>query len=167
MPIDYTKSKIYKIVCNETGETYYGSTVQTLATRLSKHKNNFKIGKKTTSIQIIERDNYVIVLCEEYPCKNKEQLLSRERFWIENNECVNKQIPIRYETEKKEVKQMYNKINNQKSSKKSNNKEWKKLNPDKCKSYQKKWRDNNKEYEKEENRRRYLLRKQLKQKQLE
>ncbi len=31
-----------------------------------------------------------IFLIEEYPCKNKHQLLARERYHIENNDCVNK-----------------------------------------------------------------------------
>ena len=30
----YTNSKIYKIICNITGDTYYGSTYQTLPKRL-------------------------------------------------------------------------------------------------------------------------------------
>ena len=106
MPIDYTKSKVYKIVCNETGETYYGSTTQTLAKRLAGHKTDAKT-KTCTSKQIIERGNYDIVLCEECPCENKEQLHAIERKWIEGNECVNKKIPCRtgkelYHTNKEE-----------------------------------------------------------------
>jgi len=92
MPIDYTKSKVYKIVCNETGETYYGSTTQTLSRRMSSHraKNN-----KCSSKQIIERGNYDMILCEECSCENKEQLHAIERKWIDENECVNKFIPNR------------------------------------------------------------------------
>jgi hypothetical protein len=92
MPIDYTKSKIYKIVCNETGETYYGSTVQTLSQRLAKHRHKTN---NVSSKQIIQRGNYDIILCEECPCENKEQLHAIERKWIEGNECVNKFIPGR------------------------------------------------------------------------
>ena len=33
--IDYTKSKIYKIVCNTTGLIYIGSTVNKLSRRLN------------------------------------------------------------------------------------------------------------------------------------
>ncbi len=44
--MDYKNSKIYRIVCNETGETYIGSTTQTLTKRLSKHKENFKYLQK-------------------------------------------------------------------------------------------------------------------------
>ena len=96
---DYSKSKIYKIVCNETGETYYGSTTQMLSQRLSEHRIKAKKNYKIKSTSIINRGNYDIVLCEECPCENKEQLHAIERKWIENNECVNKQIPTRTLTE--------------------------------------------------------------------
>jgi hypothetical protein len=87
---DYSKSKIYKIVCNETGEQYFGSTTQSLSSRLYCHKQKTN---PTKSKPIIERGNYNIILCEEFPCENKEQLNSRERKWIEENECVNRNIP--------------------------------------------------------------------------
>ena len=40
-----------------------------------------------------------IDLMEEIEYENKEDLLWLDRWWIENNECVNKQIPIREEGE--------------------------------------------------------------------
>ena len=41
--IDYSKGKIYKIVCNNTGLIYIGSTCEpTLARRLAKHVGNYK-----------------------------------------------------------------------------------------------------------------------------
>jgi len=93
---DYSKSKIYKIVCNITGETYYGSTTQALNVRIGGHRNETKRGvNRTTSRQIIERGDYDIVLCEECPCETKEQLHAIERKWIETNDCVNKTIPTR------------------------------------------------------------------------
>ena len=89
--MDYKNGKIYRIVCNETGETYYGSTTQPLYKRLWHHKAN----KTSSSRTIIERNNYNIVLVEEYPCENKEQLLRRERYYIENNKCINNNVPTR------------------------------------------------------------------------
>jgi len=53
---------------------------------------------------------------EDYLCERKEQLLSRERFWIENNDCVNKNFPTRTV------------------------KEWNEVNKDKLKMYNKKYR---------------------------
>ena len=99
---DYSKGKIYRIVCNTTGNVYFGSTSQDyLSQRLRKHVeeyNKYKEGKKNsgiTSIQIIENGNYEIVLVEKYPCSSKEELHARERYYIENNDCVNKVIPTR------------------------------------------------------------------------
>lgn len=93
---DYSKGKIYRIVCNETGEQYIGSTTQTLAHRLAKHRNNAKIpNQQCSSKQIIERGNYAIVLIEECQCENKEQLERRERHFIETLDCVNRYVPTR------------------------------------------------------------------------
>ena len=88
---DYSKGKIYRIVCNETGEQYIGSTTESLSRRLSGHKRR----GDCTSSQIIERGNYKIVLIEECACDNKEQLNRRERHFIETMECVNRNIPTR------------------------------------------------------------------------
>ncbi len=84
---DYKKGKIYRIVCNTTGEQYFGSTTRTLGRRLCGHRSP---SNQCASRQIIERGNYEIILCEEYPCDNKQQLHERERFWIEIHNCINK-----------------------------------------------------------------------------
>ena len=131
---DYKKSKIYRIVCNETGEQYFGSTTQSLARRLSKHKN--QQNRKTMSKQIIARGNYDIVLCEEFPCENKEQLHARERKWIEENQCVNKKIPGRTQQEWREENiERHN----------ENCKKWRDKNREKQNEYNKKWRDENRD----------------------
>ena len=112
---DYANSRIYRIVCNDTGKQYFGSTTQSLAKRLSRHKAGFKQWQKgnntfTTSYEIIEGGNFDIVLVEELPnIKNIEQLRARERYHIEANECVNKVIPNRtlkeyYVANKEEIK---------------------------------------------------------------
>ncbi len=146
--MDYKNSKIYQIICNETGLCYIGSTTQSLSKRLSKHKTNYKeylenkIKSYTTSFFIIENRNYDIVLIEEYPCENKEQLHKRERYYIENMKCVNKNIPSRTRKEWYEE-------NKEKHYEKS--KEWRENNKEKVKEYKKEWRnkENNKEKIKE------------------
>ena len=40
-------------------------------------------------------DNIDIILVEAFPCNNKNELESRERYYIENNICLNKNIPTR------------------------------------------------------------------------
>ena len=98
---DYSKGQIYKIYCNITGETYYGSTVNTLAKRMGKHRTEAKENSKknVASRSIINRGDYDCSLIENYECNNKQELHARERYWIENNECVNKKIPGRTKKE--------------------------------------------------------------------
>ena len=113
--MDYKNGKIYRIVCNETGLCYIGSTISTLVKRLYKHKSDFKQylkGKCTyiTSFKIIENGNYDIILLEEFPCENKNQLCKRERYYIETMECVNLVIPTRtlkeyYKDNKEKIKE--------------------------------------------------------------
>lgn len=114
----YENGKIYRLVCNNTGLNYYGSTTQSLSQRKNNHKKKYtaylKNGKeKYTSLKIIEGGNYDIILVEEFKCENKNQLEARERYFIENNECVNKMIPTRtkkeYREDNKEAINEYNK----------------------------------------------------------
>jgi hypothetical protein len=94
--VDYTKSKIYKITCNITGLTYYGSTVNPISKRISNHRCEFKSGRgRCSSRQVLVGGNYDYSLVEEFSCENKDQLHRRERYYIENNDCVNKEIPGR------------------------------------------------------------------------
>ena len=97
---DFSKSKVYKIVCNVTGLVYIGSTIQKLSKRLSNHRCDYKkyLNNKhsyVSSFKIIENDNNNIFLIEDCPCERKEQLHARERYWIENIQCVNMTIPTR------------------------------------------------------------------------
>jgi hypothetical protein len=99
--VNYQQGKIYRLVCNTTGLVYVGSTCEpTLTRRLQKHKGDYKKfldGKNSnmTSFQILENNNYEIILIEVYPCNSKDELHQRERHYIETMECVNIQIPGR------------------------------------------------------------------------
>jgi hypothetical protein len=44
-----------------------------------------------------------IVLIEEFPTDSKDKLFARERFHIEQNNCINRSRPILSEVEKKEA----------------------------------------------------------------
>ena len=92
---DYSKGKIYKIIDNTNGNIYIGSTTQPLSKRLTDHKADLKKKYCCSSFEIIKNDNYSIILIEEVNCENKEQLLRAERYHIENNDCINKNIPFR------------------------------------------------------------------------
>ena len=109
-------AKIYKIVCNITGDTYYGSTTQSLNRRLSIHKSDYKqyLKGKTnyrTSFKIIENRDYNIYLVENYRCMNRKQLESIEGIYIKYNDCINKIVVGRT---KKEINKAYRENNKNK-----------------------------------------------------
>ena len=96
----YKTGKIYKIICNKTGLIYVGCTCKQLSQRLANHRSKYKQylknnKKYVTSYKVIENGDCSIVLLENYPCNNKEELNAWERFYIETIECVNKNIPTR------------------------------------------------------------------------
>lgn len=97
----YSNAKIYKIVCRKTGLVYLGSTTNPyLSRRLGQHHSDYKrhLEGKTnyrTSFKIIEGGDFFIELIEIVECNSRDELNKRERYWIENTECVNKQIPTR------------------------------------------------------------------------
>lgn len=104
---------IYKIWDNDDPTlVYYGSTKQRVSGRIANHRNKSSGCKSKI---IIERNNYQYATLEKVEYEEKFELKNRERFWIENNICVNKNIPNRTQKE-------YNIINNQRA------KEWYKLN---------------------------------------
>ena len=89
---NYANGKIYKIECSETGEVYFGSTCLPLSTRFGEHRRDCK-SKNLTSKSLISRGKATISLVEDFACENRKQLEEKERFYIENYECVNKKIP--------------------------------------------------------------------------
>ena len=110
----YQNGKIYKLVCNKTNKCYVGSTITSLNERLRTHKKDYKRYKKgllthfVTSFEIIENDNYEIILIENFYCNSKRELEEKERYYIENTDCINKIIPTRtkreyYQENKEEI----------------------------------------------------------------
>jgi hypothetical protein len=98
--VNYNNAKIYKLVNLDLGLTYYGSTCCGLIKRLSKHKWGANANtRKCTSSLLFEEGVCQIFLVELYPTDDKTILHQRERYWIENNECVNKVIPCRSDKE--------------------------------------------------------------------
>lgn len=102
--MDYSQGKIYKITADDM--TYYGSTIMTLQQRFNHHKYNNGINI-CTSKSIIDTGKAIIELVENFSCQSKNELHIRERYWIENNECVNKVLPIQTQEERKEYEKQY------------------------------------------------------------
>ena len=112
-------AKIYKIVDNINNNIYIGSTCKTLKTRLSEHKSGYKrflkgLFNKIKSFDIIKNNDYKIELLEDCEIKTKQELLARERFYIKNNECLNKNIPGRTDKEIQQYQKDYKKTNKDK-----------------------------------------------------
>jgi hypothetical protein len=116
----YQNGKIYKITDKNFTECYIGSTIQSLAVRFGGHKKDLKKhlqGKKSsmTSFALFKKygvENCQILLVESFPCKNKEELNSREAFHIKNTPCVNKRIEGRTDKQRRiDKKEQYSLMN--------------------------------------------------------
>ena len=96
---NYANSKVYKIVSEEDTPDYIGCTTQALSDRLTQHVYDYKkfgMGPGgCTSKHLIATGRYHIVWIEDFPCERKEQLTSRERYYIESRVCINKYLPGR------------------------------------------------------------------------
>jgi len=92
---NYQNGKVYKITCPH-GKCYIGSTTQLLCSRMSSHRYDVKCGRKKCAYDVFSCcGQAVITLIEKYPCNDKEELLTRERFHIQSTPCVNKTVPLR------------------------------------------------------------------------
>ena len=123
--VNYSKGKIYKIENSITNEIYIGSTCKDyLSQRMQKHRSDYKrykegkIGKVSTVFDLFDKygvENFQIILIEAYNANSKDDLHSKEAFYIKSVACVNKNIPLRnlpvkvYQKEYKEKN--YEKIN--------------------------------------------------------
>ena len=87
--------KIYRLF--GAGMNYYGSTNQPLYERKSTHKSQHKTNKQCCSSKIIldACDDWDLEIVEMLPPNStKQEILLREKWWIDNNECVNKNSPV-------------------------------------------------------------------------
>ena len=111
-PIDYSKCKIYRIVCKDFSVpcTYVGSTTDMIRRRAS-HKNRCNSqsdsGHNCKIYQQIRAnggwDNWVMLLVEDYPCNGHEAASARERYWLEQFEAdLNSNMPNRSRAEWRE-----------------------------------------------------------------
>jgi len=90
--VNYKNGKIYKIVSVEGDCVYYGSTVQKINHRFAKHKTDHKRNPRFASSELMKYKDAKIYLVENYPCKNRKELLEREGYYIRNNKCVNVRV---------------------------------------------------------------------------
>ena len=130
--VNYQNGKIYEVVNSINNKCYIGSTTQRLCVRMAGHRSNYKSCKSSYSSKILfeeDYDNCKIILIENYPCDNKEQLHKRERHWVEQIDCLNKNIPSRTKDEIIQYQKEY------RENHKQNQKEYKIQNKQKIKEY--------------------------------
>ena len=152
---NYDRGKIYKIVCNLTGNIYVGSTTEpSLARRLAGHKssyNSYLKGKKNyiSSIEILKNGNYFIELICNASCNSRDELSAIEGNYIRELNCINKNIAGR---SKKEYNKKYREEHAAESKKyridnedklKEQKKEYYKINCNKIKEKTKKYKEDN------------------------
>ncbi len=104
LPIDYSKSVIYRIYCDdpEVKECYIGSTTN-LTKRRCEHIHDCRDpSKKAYNRKLYQfiRNNgsflkWNVVLEEDFPCENNEQLRRRETYWVKHyNATLNSRMPV-------------------------------------------------------------------------
>lgn len=77
---NYTSGKIYKITNSVNNMLYIGSTTQTLGARMSEHRA-YALKRESVfynAMKEIGRDQFKIMLIEDYPCQSKTALEARE-----------------------------------------------------------------------------------------
>jgi len=103
--IDYSKTIMYKIVCNDLNvkDCYVGQTTG-FTRRKSEHKSICSnLSSKHYNLKLYQCirdnggwDNWLMILIEYYPCKDSLEAVQRERYWKEQlNSTLNTQTPSR------------------------------------------------------------------------
>jgi predicted GIY-YIG superfamily endonuclease len=94
--------KIYKITCNETKQTYIGSTKQLIARRITYHKSEAKTEKKRLCVsrQIMDREDwYYEVIYDDII--DKKTAFQLEKTMINSDVmCINIKNPIETKEER-------------------------------------------------------------------
>jgi adenylate kinase family enzyme len=146
--VNYNNGKVYKIqpiMEHDENDIYIGSTTKNyLSQRMDSHRHCYKCwkkgkGRKVMCFELFEKyglENCQILLIENVHANTKDELISREGYYIRKFKCLNKVIPDRTKSEY--------------------NKEYNKDNKDKIKLYCSEYRKNNKEIIKE-NRHKYYV----------
>jgi hypothetical protein len=144
--VDYSKTVIYKIVCNDLTVTdlYVGSTVHFI-----KRKCQHKCDCKTSDLKIYKTirdnknwENWSMIQIEEFPCANGNEARARERYWYEQlNANLNTVYPQRNLSE-------YYVANRNKIL--DHQKEYRDINKDKIKDSAKKYYDEIKDTKRQE-----------------
>jgi hypothetical protein len=95
---NYGEGKIYRLVATGTDQVYIGSTCGTLNQRHWHHNYTAahpESQKQTMACKLYEEGRTVAIeLIEAFPCESRDELLARERYWLENTPtAINRNTP--------------------------------------------------------------------------
>ena len=121
---DYKNTEIYYICCKdiEISDIYVGHSTN-FYKRMYKHKSTCTNRKGKRYNQYLYKfirhhggwDNWQMILIEKYPCNDKKEAESRERYWFEYlRPSLNKNRPTITRDESLEYKRNYNNQNKEK-----------------------------------------------------
>lgn len=164
LPIDYTRTIIYKLVCKDTKikDCYVGATTDFTKRKYAHKHCCINENSKDYNLNVYQFiranngwNNWDMIMIEEYnTCKNKLESDTRERYWIEilgailNNIIPSQSLQEWTKKNKERIteyhKDWYEKNKNETLLK---HKEWKQNNKKKCIEQNKEW------YEKTKNKR--------------
>jgi len=124
--IDYSKTIIYKIVCNDLTipDLYVGHTTD--FTRRKRHHKGNSSGdwkKCDSNLKIYKKirenggwDNWSMIQIEEFPCANSNEACARERYFYEQlNATLNMKLPHTTKEEKVEYRHQHYVLNREKT----------------------------------------------------
>ena len=95
---NYADAVIYKITHDDhPNDCYIGSTTQKLAQRIASHRHRAVIRPQPVHKFLNDAgwNKVHITAVEEFACERKDELLSRERYWISQMGTLNKNVPGR------------------------------------------------------------------------
>jgi hypothetical protein len=141
---NYLNGKIYRVIDNtKQVSDYIGSTTVALSTRLAKHVNCYVNSINNVSVnKIIENNDYRIMLIENWPCNNKDELRMREQFHIDRNEVVNQIAAFQSVENRKEYMKNYIRDMDKKHA---GDRAYYQRNKERLNKYQKEYTEKNKE----------------------
>ena len=108
--VNYSYGKVYKIepINGDEGDVYFGSTTkQYLSQRMDSHRKDYKRWKEgkrnyVSSFSLFEKyglENCKIILLDNVNANSKDEMISKEAYYIRNFKCVNRTIPDRKKDE--------------------------------------------------------------------
>lgn len=161
VPIDYTNTIIYKIVCNDLNITdlYVGHTTQFTKRRYLHKYTCSNENSKAYNLKVYSTirenggwDNWSMIEVEKYVCNDSNEATARERYWYEtlesklNMKCPKQSKKEYYENNKeKSIQKMKENYENNKEKVIKRTKEYYQNNKDKILKRKKENYENNKE----------------------